>query len=175
MDENENIEQIFPRLDFLYSAAHQLYATNPENCGFLLLEFSRLAAAENVQLPLSVTSTFCQRCGSLSLPGVNTNVEVQTKGRPKAFILNPNRKSKKDDKIVNYIIHTCKICHSVAQINGQSEKEVEKMQPKPEVKIKSVQTKKKKKKSNTSLADMLSKKTESKVTGFSLNDFLSTL
>lgn len=175
MDENENNEQVITnRLDFLYSAALKLYSTNPESSGFLILEFIRLAAKENVHIPLSVTSTFCHKCGSLSLPGVNANVEVHTKGHPNACILNPNRKSKEEDKIINYIIYTCKICHSIAQINGLSEKELEKMKL-----ISSntnlVQKKKKKKKNSSSLVDMLSKQQDPKENTYSLNDFLEKI
>lgn len=156
------------RLDYLYETAHKMYATNPQLSSHLLVEFSKLATRENVSLPISITTTFCQRCGSLCLPGVNAEVTVQEKGRKGCLVLNPGRNSTSKDPVKNYIIYDCRICEAKMLINGQKESEIRKK----ERPAKSITKKKKLKKS---LEGLISSKVEPKESGYNLQDFLSDL
>ncbi|RUS18287.1 RNAse P Rpr2/Rpp21/SNM1 subunit domain-containing protein [Jimgerdemannia flammicorona] len=70
-------------LNFLWSAAHELFAACPQLSAYYINRFQHLADTKDLNLADAVRRQYCQHCSALFAPGVNCRVEIESKRKRK--------------------------------------------------------------------------------------------
>ena len=170
--------QVKNRLDYLYLTAHKLYSTNPQLASHLLLNFNEYAQENNVSIPLDISSTFCNVCGSIFVGGVNARISIITESvgenniKPMPIHDSRNNSNNGQDfknnlnddiKKQSFVVYDCLICQNKTRVM------VHLKSPSNSPKQQKIKPTKKKK---ASLASLLNNKKQSTTNSYSLADFL---
>ncbi|KAI8982166.1 RNAse P Rpr2/Rpp21/SNM1 subunit domain-containing protein [Mycotypha africana] len=103
------------RLDFLYEASYSVLGQCPSLSRYYMNEFQNTLAEYELTLPKSVQRSACTSCGQITLPGLNTKVDIVTDDKLKKM-------KKKKNKIAsvkkNKIQYTCLACQRSKVYNG---------------------------------------------------------
>ncbi|CAG8691806.1 14339_t:CDS:2 [Cetraspora pellucida] len=78
-----NVEDTTKRLHFLWGASHTLLPTVPSLSAFYMQKFTQCAAEEDLNLADVVRRKYCAHCGSIFVPGLNTQVRLNVKKKRK--------------------------------------------------------------------------------------------
>ncbi|CAG8728672.1 1612_t:CDS:2 [Racocetra fulgida] len=86
-----NVEDTTKRLHFLWGTSHTLLPTVHGLLAFYIQKFTQCAINEDLNLADGVRRRYCAHCGSIFVPGLNTQVRLDVKKKRK-------RKKSKTDK-----------------------------------------------------------------------------
>ncbi|CAI2184085.1 7793_t:CDS:2 [Funneliformis geosporum] len=82
------------RLQFLWNASHSLLSTVPSLSAFYMQQFNQFAGEKELNLAEAVKRKYCSYCGSIFLPGLNSQIRIEKNKRR-------DKKRKLVDDIVN--------------------------------------------------------------------------
>ncbi|CAG8830151.1 7526_t:CDS:2, partial [Racocetra persica] len=78
-----SVEDTTKRLHFLWGASHTLLPTVPGLSAFYMQKFIQCAINEDLNLADGVRRRYCAHCGSIFVPGLNTQVRLDVKKKRK--------------------------------------------------------------------------------------------
>ncbi|KAJ3323150.1 hypothetical protein HDV06_002162 [Boothiomyces sp. JEL0866] len=97
-------------LNYLWESAHKMLSHSPEISRHLILQFINLSIQNNIPISTTVSRSYCQKCGSIYIPGLNTVVSIQKRPKSKQFFGPSAVLPKKNDKISWYTCYKCLCC-----------------------------------------------------------------
>ncbi|RIA92481.1 RNAse P Rpr2/Rpp21/SNM1 subunit domain-containing protein [Glomus cerebriforme] len=71
------------RLQFLWNASHTFLPTIPSLSAFYMQQFNQFSAEKELNLAEAVKRKYCSYCGSIFLPGLNSQVRIEKKKKRK--------------------------------------------------------------------------------------------
>jgi RNase P subunit RPR2 len=89
-------QDVSNRLQFLWNASHTLLPTVPSLSAFYMQRFNQFAAEKELNLAEAVKRNYCGYCGSIFLPGLNSQVRIEPNKKRKG----KNKRKKFTDKKV---------------------------------------------------------------------------
>ena len=64
-------------LQFLWSASHTVLSTVPSLSAFYLSRFDQIAVEKNLKLAGAIKRVYCNYCGTIFVPGLNSQVSIE--------------------------------------------------------------------------------------------------
>ncbi|CAG8516343.1 2705_t:CDS:1 [Paraglomus occultum] len=64
-------------LQFLWSASHTVLSTVPSLSAFYLSRFNQIAVEKNLKLAGAIKRVYCNYCGTIFVPGLNSQVSIE--------------------------------------------------------------------------------------------------
>ncbi|CAB4487921.1 Rpr2-domain-containing protein [Rhizophagus irregularis] len=83
------------RLQFLWNASHTFLSTVPSLSAFYMQQFNQFSAEKELSLAEAVKRKYCSYCGSIFLPGINSQVRIEKNKKRKG-----NKKKNSDLDLV---------------------------------------------------------------------------
>src|ERR1043165_2625631 len=71
------------RLQFLWNASHKLLSTVPSLSAFYMQQFNKFAGEKELNLAEAVKRKYCSYCGSIFLPGINSQIRIEKRKKRK--------------------------------------------------------------------------------------------
>lgn len=85
------------RLQFLWDASHVLLPTVPALSAYYMQQFHKNAAEKDLILADGIKRTYCSYCGSIFIPGINSQTRIINVNDKKNKKNKKNRKDRDDD------------------------------------------------------------------------------
>ncbi|GBC00318.1 hypothetical protein RclHR1_03810007 [Rhizophagus clarus] len=83
------------RLQFLWDASHTFLSTVPSLSAFYMQQFNQFSAEKELKLSEAVKRKYCNYCGNIFLPGINSQVRIEKNKKRKR-----NKKKNSDHSLV---------------------------------------------------------------------------
>ncbi|CAG8592548.1 6192_t:CDS:2 [Funneliformis mosseae] len=93
------------RLQFLWNASHTLLSTVPSLSAFYMQQFNQFAGEKELNLAEAVKRKYCSYCGSIFLPGLNSQIRIEKnkrrEKRRKLVVDNVNNTNDGNKKVIS--------------------------------------------------------------------------
>ncbi|PKC69031.1 Rpr2-domain-containing protein [Rhizophagus irregularis] len=113
------------RLQFLWNASHTFLSTVPSLSAFYMQQFNQFSAEKELSLAEAVKRKYCSYCGSIFLPGINSQVRIEKNKKRKG-----NKKKNSDLDLVgqpkesnNHVSYVCNTCNRETRFAGNTMKD----------------------------------------------------
>ncbi|KAJ3275347.1 hypothetical protein HDV01_000639 [Terramyces sp. JEL0728] len=99
------------QLDFLLESAYKMLSQSPEISRHLIVKFIQVSSENNIPISTTLSRNYCQKCGSIYMPGINTILKIRNKGPNNKQLPGPSAVlSKKTDPVSWYMSYRCLYC-----------------------------------------------------------------